>query len=130
VSKLTLSVDDAVVRRAKRYARRWGTSVSRLVERFLDLVARGRGPAARGESGEPPVLRRLRGALRTVHLGRKSRITTIHCLARRARGPRFARQTVGDLSPGGARGWGPGAGGAGSVRSWIRARRRRGWRPT
>lgn len=38
-SKLTLSVDDGVVRRAKRYARARGTSISRLVERFLALVA-------------------------------------------------------------------------------------------
>jgi len=72
--KLTLSVDAEVVRRAKLYAARRGVSVSALVETFLDLVARG------GASDEetPPVLARLRGALRDAdveahrgHLHRK-----------------------------------------------------------
>ncbi len=78
MSKLTLSVDDAVVRRAKRYARARGTSVSRLVECFLDLLARGQGGARREDETEPPVLRRLRGSLKGVtradyraHLERK-----------------------------------------------------------
>jgi hypothetical protein len=78
--KLTLSVDDAVVRRAKRYARARGTSVSRLVERFLDLLARDRRSAPPEEAAAPPVLRRLRGSLKGVtradylaHLERKYR---------------------------------------------------------
>jgi hypothetical protein len=73
--KLTLSVDPAVVRQAKRYAKANRTSVSRLVERFLGLLGR---PSARRE--EPPVLRRLRGILRhgdrenyRRHLARKYR---------------------------------------------------------
>jgi hypothetical protein len=57
--KLTLSVDKRVVDRAKRHARRQGTSVSQMVERFLRTVTSS--PNA-GEA--PPVLRRLRGALR------------------------------------------------------------------
>jgi len=58
--KLTLSVDARVVARAKRYARRRGTSVSGLVERLLDLAA---APSA--EAAEtPPVLARLRGSLK------------------------------------------------------------------
>jgi hypothetical protein len=60
-SKLTLSVDERVVRQAKRYARKRGTSVSQLVEDYLDLVS---GPGAGAEA--PPVLRRLRGALKGV----------------------------------------------------------------
>lgn len=59
MSKLTLSVDEQVVKRAKRYANAQGTSVSQIVERFLDLLAR-----PRQRQDEPPVLRRLRGALR------------------------------------------------------------------
>ena len=35
--KLTLGVDERVVRGAKRYAAARGTSVSRLVERYVDL---------------------------------------------------------------------------------------------
>jgi hypothetical protein len=62
MTKLTLSVDDGVVRRAKRYAHARGTSVSRLVERFLSLVATDeRSPAGRSE---PPILHRLRGSLK------------------------------------------------------------------
>ena len=57
--KLTLSVDPEVVRQAKRYAKARGTSVSRLVERFLGLLAR---PPVRPD--DPPVLRRLRGILK------------------------------------------------------------------
>ena len=57
--KLTLSVDDQVVRRAKRYAAAQGTSVSKLVERYLDLLAR-----PFDMSNAPPVLRMLRGAAR------------------------------------------------------------------
>ena len=71
--KLTLSVDEKVVRGAKRYAAARGTSVSRLVERYLDLLSR---PFGAGK--QPPVLRLLRGAARGVsadahrrHLTRK-----------------------------------------------------------
>jgi hypothetical protein len=73
--KLTLSVDEKVVRGAKRYAAAHGTSVSRLVERYLALLSR---PPVR--AGQPPVLNMLRGAARGVstethrqHLARKYR---------------------------------------------------------
>jgi len=75
MSKLTLSVDDRVIRRAKQYAEKRGTSVSRLVERFLDLLAR---PPR--ETQDPPVLNLLRGAAKGLdasahqrHLLRKYR---------------------------------------------------------
>lgn len=75
MSKLTLSVDDKVIGRAKRFAARRGTSVSRLVESYLELVSR---PA--GEAASAPVLSRLRGSLSGVdvaehrrHLERKYR---------------------------------------------------------
>jgi hypothetical protein len=67
MSKLTLSVDDGVVRRAKRYARARGTSVSRLVERFLSLVAMDDRAALAGK--QPPILRRLRGSLKGTSPG-------------------------------------------------------------
>ena len=56
--KLTLSVDEAVASRAKQYAERRGTSVSELVERFLDVLVR---PVGTHDFAE---LRRLRGCLR------------------------------------------------------------------
>lgn len=61
MSKLTLSVDEKVVRGAKRYAAARGTSVSNLVERYLDLLSRPFDVAK-----APPVLRLLRGAARGV----------------------------------------------------------------
>jgi len=59
--KLTLSVDEKVVRGAKRYAAAQGTSVSQLVERYLGLLAK---PFDMTQA--PPVLRMLRGAARNV----------------------------------------------------------------
>lgn len=59
--KLTLSVDDEVIRKAKSWAAREGTSVSQLVESFLresSAPPEGPRPAA------PPVLQRLRGSLK------------------------------------------------------------------
>ena len=55
--KLTLSVDEAVATRAKKYAEKKGMSVSELVERFLDVLSK----PARTE--EFPELERLRGCL-------------------------------------------------------------------
>jgi hypothetical protein len=60
MAKLTLSVDERVVTRAKRYAEARGTSVSELVETMLDLVARPANP----QPGSAPVLDRLRGSLK------------------------------------------------------------------
>jgi hypothetical protein len=59
MSKLTLSVDEQVVRRSKRYAAQKGTSLSRLVEQFLDILSR---PPRRPDA--TPVLGELRGFLR------------------------------------------------------------------
>ncbi|MBI3697837.1 MAG: hypothetical protein HY238_23770 [Acidobacteria bacterium] len=75
MSKLTLSVDPVVVRAAKRYARGRRTSVSRLVERYLGLLAR---PPV--DAPDTPALRQLRGILKRGdrsdyrrHLARKYR---------------------------------------------------------
>jgi hypothetical protein len=61
MSKLTLSIDDRVMMRAKRYAAARGTSVSRLVERYLDLLVR---PPLPRDDTSTPVLARLRGSLK------------------------------------------------------------------
>ena len=63
MEKLTLSVDGRVVQRAKRYAAAQGTSVSRLVQAFLDAVTRD------SEGAPPPVLARLRGSLKGARPG-------------------------------------------------------------
>lgn len=59
MSKLTLSVDPIVVSRAKRYAKRNGVSLSKMVEAYLASVAE---PAPVGKM--PPVLTSLRGILK------------------------------------------------------------------
>jgi len=63
MAKLTLSVDDGVVRRAKQYAKRRGISVSAMVETYLAAVAE---PPSTGDS--TPVLRSLRGVLKKSDL--------------------------------------------------------------
>jgi hypothetical protein len=77
MAKLTLSVDEDVIERAKAFAERRGTSVSALVERYLTLLTRELRPRSGSES---PVLSRLRGILAGVdveehrrHLERKYR---------------------------------------------------------
>ena len=67
MKKLTLSVDARVVARAKSFAQKRGTSVSRLVERYLDAVS---SPAAPEGEDLPPVTRRLLGVLRGQKLDR------------------------------------------------------------
>ncbi len=67
MKKLTLSVDARVVARAKSFALKRGTSVSRMVEQYLDAVS---APAAAMQSDLPPVTRRLLGALRGARLDR------------------------------------------------------------
>jgi hypothetical protein len=57
--KLTLSVDAAVVERAKEYAADCGTSVSSLVQTLLEMVASPPKSASRA-----PVLAKLRGSMR------------------------------------------------------------------
>jgi hypothetical protein len=65
MSKLTLSVDDAVIARAKRYAKRNHISLSRLVETYLDSVSAD----TRQPTDLPPVLRSLIG---TLHRGSRN----------------------------------------------------------
>jgi hypothetical protein len=60
MGKLTLSVDGAVVARAKRYASRRGTSLSRLVEQYLELISR---TSSGDEESTTPLLRQLRADL-------------------------------------------------------------------
>lgn len=69
MAKLTLSVDEAVVERAKRYAAREGTSVSRLVETYLDLLA---GSPGKAQDPLPPITRRLVGVLKGARDDRDS----------------------------------------------------------
>lgn len=64
MSKLTLSVSDHVVTRAKLYAKRRGVSVSKMVEAYLAAVAEPASAAAR----DTPILRLVRGSLKNADL--------------------------------------------------------------
>ncbi len=64
MSKLTLSVDDAVISRAKRFAKKQGVSVSKMVEAYLAAVAEPRAPVA----ADTPILRSVRGVLKNADL--------------------------------------------------------------
>jgi len=65
MSKLTLSVDERVVSRAKRYAKRRGISVSAMVETYLASVAE---ESDRSPQDSPPILRSVRGILKKADL--------------------------------------------------------------
>jgi hypothetical protein len=65
MSKLTLSVNDAVVARAKRHAKRQGVSVSQMVEAYLAAVSESGAASPRDI---PPILRSLRGSLQRADL--------------------------------------------------------------
>ena len=59
-SKLTLRLEDALIRSAKRYSSRSGKSLSRLVADYFALIEAGEGE---GNTGLPPRVRSLFGAL-------------------------------------------------------------------
>jgi hypothetical protein len=76
MAKLTLSVDDRVVSRAKQYAKRRGVSVSEIVEAYLAAVAEPPSDSL----GPAPILRSVRGILKNgdidgyrEHLSKKYR---------------------------------------------------------
>ena len=60
-TKLTLRLDEALVRRAKVYARKSGRSVSRLVADYFSLLD---GPEATGAVERTPIVSALRGTIR------------------------------------------------------------------
>jgi Family of unknown function (DUF6364) len=64
MSKLTLSVDDRVIARAKLHAKQRGVSISEMVEVFLDEIAEA--PSA--DVRDAPILRSVRGSLKRAHV--------------------------------------------------------------
>ncbi len=77
MSKLTLSVDEAIIERAKGFARRRETSISALVERYLEALTRPIArrtppgdprlpglPSTPPAPPTPPITARLAGILR------------------------------------------------------------------
>jgi hypothetical protein len=64
MAKLTLSVDNRVVSRAKHYAKRRGVSISAMVEAYLAAVAGPPGLA----TDAAPILRSVRGVLKNADI--------------------------------------------------------------
>jgi Family of unknown function (DUF6364) len=60
MGKLTLSVDNDVVTRAKQYAKLRGVSISAMVEAYLAAVAEPPSP----DSSGAPILRSVKGILK------------------------------------------------------------------
>lgn len=60
-TKLTLSVDESVIRDAKEYAQKTGRSVSQLVESYLKAITH---PTTKKKSKLPPHLKRWHGAFK------------------------------------------------------------------
>lgn len=58
LTKLTLSVDEALVEKARAYSRRRGTSISQMVSRFLAALPE------EGQEEYTPTVRRLLGIAR------------------------------------------------------------------
>ena len=56
--KLTLSVEEEAIRKARRFSKKHRTSISRLVSDFLSSLADTDGP-------DTPIVNRLRGVLRS-----------------------------------------------------------------
>jgi len=67
-TKLTLRLDDRLIRRAKSYARRSGKSLSELV---ADLFGRLQSPATEVPEASSPAVRSLAGALAGHQLDRE-----------------------------------------------------------
>jgi len=62
-TKLTLSVDDEIIRRAKEYARQHRVSLSDLVERYFESLVR-RSEEVRESGDSTPLTDGLSGALK------------------------------------------------------------------
>ncbi len=65
-NKLTLRLDDSLIKRAKRYAREKGTSVSQLVADYFALIEKE--PSSPDEK-LPPITASLSGILKNKDIG-------------------------------------------------------------
>ena len=61
MAKLTLSVNDEVITRAKLYSKQQGVSISEMVETYLATVS---AQPPQKQKDAPPILRSLRGSLK------------------------------------------------------------------
>jgi len=73
MAKLTLTVDEQVIARAKEYATARGTSISALVEDYLDLIVNPPKPKS-----ATPILDSWRGVLAGAYPDAESAIEDYH----------------------------------------------------
>ncbi|MBA4374377.1 MAG: antitoxin [Thermodesulfovibrio sp.] len=67
-SKLTLRMDEELIRRAKQYSSETGKSVSRIVGDYFSLIGRDHADYSKENT---PVVRSLRGALKNAKVSEK-----------------------------------------------------------
>ena len=67
-TKLTLRLDDRLIRQAKRIASQRGKSVSQMVADYFRLLA---SPSSRGRGDVSPTVRSLRGVMKGAKLDRE-----------------------------------------------------------
>ena len=67
-TKLTLRLDDALINRAKSYARKSGKSVSQIVAGYFSLL---NDKPEKDTSEITPIVRSLKGSLKGVKVGKK-----------------------------------------------------------
>ena len=65
-AKLTLRLEDRLIRRAKSFARKTGKSVSRIVADYFTALEQP--PARDKQMPLPPLVRSLKGALRSARI--------------------------------------------------------------
>lgn len=73
LSKLTLTIDEQVILRAKRYAQRKNRSVSRMVEDYLDTLSRQEEPAESGYAAEAVITDGIAGMFAAEYQGQEYR---------------------------------------------------------
>lgn len=64
-NKLTLRLDDALIKRAKKHARKKGTSVSQIVADYFALIETEKAPSAKNL---PPITASLSGILKNTDI--------------------------------------------------------------
>jgi len=62
-TKLTLTIDESVIKQAKAYAQKQGRSLSAIVENYLKAVT-NREASATNEEERSPIVKSLRGAFK------------------------------------------------------------------
>jgi len=83
LSKLTLTIDEQVILRAKHYAQKKNRSVSRLVESYLDTISRQDDFVDSMHAPEAPVTDSIAGMFASEYNGEEYRALLVAALEER-----------------------------------------------